>query len=84
MERAIIPLEEYVKTYAAFEFENQLDPDKHVTELDEGDTPITPEELRHDIFVHQEKEKKLLDRIPEFVYVSMFQVNCKDIRNFYA
>ena len=84
LERAIIPLEEYVKTYSAFEFENQLDPDKHVAELDEGDTPITPEELRHDIEVHKEKERRLLEKIPEFVYVSMFQVDCKDIRNMYA
>ena len=80
LERSIIPLEEYVKTYSVFEFENQLDPDKHVAELDEGETPITPEELRLDIFKHKEKEEKLLERIPEFVQVSMFQINCKDIR----
>ena len=67
VQRSIIPLDEYVKTYAAFEFENQLDPDKHVNDLDDGEQPITPEELRHDIEVHKEKEKKLLERIPEFV-----------------
>ena len=67
LERSIIPLEEYVKTYSTFEFENQLDPDKHVNDLDEGETPITPEELRLDIFKHKEKEQKLLERIPEFV-----------------
>jgi dynein heavy chain len=84
LERAIIPLDEYVKTYSAFELENQLDPDKHVAELDDGDTPISPEELRLDIERHKEKEQRLLEKIPEFVYVSMFQVNCKDIRNGYA
>ena len=42
LERAIIPLDEYVKTYSAFEFENQLDPDAHVSSLDDGETPITP------------------------------------------
>lgn len=55
-----------------------------MNDLDEGETPITPDELRMDIFKHKEKEQKLLERIPDSVQVSMFQVNCKDIRNLYA
>ena len=46
LERAIVPLSEYVETYRAFEEENNLDPDKYVakfTEEGEGKTAATPQ-----------------------------------------
>ena len=53
MERAILPLEEYVKTYAAFEEQHKLDPDAYVNSLDDDpenpDKQITPQELKYDI-----------------------------------
>jgi len=45
LERAILPLQEYVETYRAFEAENNLDPDKYValfSEEGDGKTPATP------------------------------------------
>ena len=49
MERAIVPLDEYVKTYAAFEEQHKLDPDAYVNSLDDDpenpDKLITPQEL---------------------------------------
>jgi len=40
--------------------------------------------LRADIYENLKKEQQLKELIPESVVVSMFQINCKDIRNFYA
>lgn len=49
LEKSIEPLYEYVKTFAKFEGENKLNPDRFVRSLDEGDTPITAEALKYDI-----------------------------------
>jgi len=84
MERAIIPLGDYVKTFSAFEKENALNPDKYVKELDSVENPRTPAELRADIYENMKKEEQIKALIPESVVVSMFQINCKDIRNHYA
>ena len=87
LERAIKPLYEYVETYRAFEAENNLDPDKYVakfTEEGEGKQPATPSQIRDDIFKQIENEEKLLERIPMEIQVSMFLINCKEIRAAYA
>lgn len=84
MERAILPLNDYVQTFAAFDKENALNPDKYVKELDSVEAPKSPQELRADIYENMKKEEQIKNLIPESVNVSMFQINCKDIRNFYA
>ena len=86
LERAIVPLSEYVETYRAFEAENNLDPDKYVakfTEEEDGKTPATPQMIRDDVQKQHDLEAKLLERIPPEIQVSMFLINCKDIRNAY-
>jgi len=53
---AIQPLYEYVQTFAQFEPENRLNPDKYVAALDEGaedGEPADAEALRADILRHQ-------------------------------
>jgi len=55
-----------------------------VKSLDEGDTPITAEGLKNDMNEHRKEEERLRREIPEFVNVSIFQINCKDIRNLYV
>lgn len=84
LERSIEPLYEYVKTFQKFEGENKLNPDRFVKSLDEGDTPITAEGLKNDMNEHRKEENRLRKEIPEFVNVSIFQINCKDIRNLYV
>ena len=84
LEKSVEPLYEYVKTFSQFEKENKLNPDRYVKALDEGDTPITPEALKQDIIEHRKEEDRLKNEIPEFVNVSLFQINCKDIRNLYV
>lgn len=81
---AVQPLYEYVQTFSQFEAENQLNVDKYVKMLDEGDEPMDPESLRADIFNLREKEEDIKQRIPLSVTVSIFSINCKDIRNLYA
>jgi dynein heavy chain len=61
-----------------------LNPDRFVKSLDEGDTPITAEGLKNDMNEHRKEEDRLRREIPEFVNVSIFQINCKDIRNLYV
>jgi dynein heavy chain len=73
-----------VQTFQAFEKENALNPDKYVKEKDSLENPTTPQELRADIYENMKKEEQIKSLIPESVCVSMFQINCKDIRNFYA
>lgn len=84
LEKSIEPLYEYVKTFSRFEGENKLNPDRFVKSLDEGDTPITADGLKNDIMEHRKEEERIRKEIPEFVTVSIFQINCKDIRNLYV
>lgn len=44
----------------------------------------TPEKIKDDIYEHKRLEQILLNRIPESITVSMFKINCNDIRNMYA
>jgi hypothetical protein len=87
LEAAIQPLYEYVETYKEFAAENDLDPDAYVSkfsEAEEGKTPATPAQIREDIFKQMKAEEHLLERIPVEIQVSMFLINCKDIRAAYA
>ena len=49
-----------------------MNPEKYVKSLDEGDTPISAESLRQDIYNHREEDGKLQDKIPETIVVSIF------------
>jgi hypothetical protein len=85
--KAIQPLYEYNQTFSQFETEQKLNPDKYVSGLDnveEGQEPVDAEWLRNDIFRHRQLEEELKERIPEEVYVSIFEINIKDIRNGYV
>lgn len=80
---AVKPLYDYVQTFDQFEEENKLNVDKYVKSLDEGDEPADPEMLRADIFRLRQLEENLKIRIPSSVVVSIFTINCKDVRNIY-
>lgn len=72
LEKSIEPLYEYVQTFAKFEEENKLNPDRYVRSKDEGDTPITAEALKLDIEAHRKEEERLKEEIPESIVVSIF------------
>lgn len=78
---SIQPLIAYGETYAKYENVNNMNPEEYVATLDEGDNAMTEEEIKTDIHHHMEQEKKILGEIPEQVVVSIFEVNCKEIRN---
>ena len=78
---SIQPLIAYAETYAMFEKVNALNPEEYVATLDEGDNPMTEEEIQQDIHHHMDQEKQILNSIPEQVVVSIFEVNCKEIRS---
>lgn len=83
---AIQPLYEYVQTFSQFEEQHALQPEKYVADL-EGNTetePMDAEALRAEIFALREKEEELKGRIPESATVSIFKINIRDIRTFYA
>jgi len=56
LERAVKPLDLYVKTFEAFKAENDLNSDKYVKALDEGEKPATGDELKNDILRMRKKE----------------------------
>lgn len=80
MTKAIQPLHDYIKVYDKYESIMQLSADSYIKGLEEGDE-VSVEELRDEIYKHQELEKKLLEEIPETVRVSCFEVHCKEVRN---
>ena len=83
LEKSIEPLYEFVKTFEEFKEVNQENPDKYMRSLDEGETPATAQALRADIDRMKEKEQKIGELIPDHINVSIFQVNCRDIRTMY-
>ena len=56
VEKAIEPLNDYVKTFEAFGDQFNLNPDKYVKDKDTVENPISPEELRQDIYENLKKE----------------------------
>jgi dynein heavy chain len=86
MMRAIKPLEEYVKTFGNFQAENELSADAWIQKIEEmpENERWSPERIKEDIYEHKRLEQILLNRIPESITVSMFKINCNDIRNMYA
>jgi hypothetical protein len=86
MERSIKPLKEYVETFKNFQSENELNPDDVIAKIESmpENERWSPERIRDDIYAHRDLEIALLNRIPESISVSMFKINCSDIRNTYA
>ena len=78
---SIEPLTNYLQVYEKYEEVFQLDPEKFIHSVQEKAGEISVEELRDEIFKHQELEKKILNEIPETIRVSCFEINCREVRN---
>jgi hypothetical protein len=48
--------------------------------MDDEEAPPEPETLRRDVLMRRQRALKLQAQIPEFIVVSMFQIDCKSIR----
>ncbi len=88
--RAIEPLHTYLKTYEKYKALSSLNPDEHVhkrdaNEGDEGDKDLRKEiqEIKKEIYEFMQKEEQIKKEIPEIIVVSLFKINCKDVRKLY-
>ena len=81
MNTSIQPLFEYIKVYDKYEEVILLDVEKYIKEIQEKAGDVSVEELRDEIYKHQELEKKILNEIPESIRVSCFEINCREVRN---
>lgn len=75
------PLKVYLKTYDKYEKEYKLDPAAHIKKMDDQENPPEAEALRRDVLNHQKEAQRLMTEIPESIVVSMFKINCREIRN---
>lgn len=78
---AVEPLNNYIKTYAKYDKEYKIDPVAILKKLDDEENPPEIEFLKKDVLFHQKEADRLKGEIPDEIIVSMFKVNCKEIRN---
>lgn len=80
LEKAVRPLDDYIKTYSKYEKEYKLDPEGYVKKLDDDDNPPEIDFLKKDVLFHQSEAVRLRNEIPDFIICSIFKINCKEIR----
>jgi len=79
MEKAIAPLEEYLKVYEPYKQILHINADQYVRDIEAEDPPRTEEALREEIHKYMKLEQELKESIPEEVHVSCFSINTKDL-----
>lgn len=78
----IEPMEEYFKTYAKFEKENDmLSPEREMAKYDDPENWPPVDELRGMILTHKREAQRLMGEIPEEKIVSCFKISTKVIRD---
>jgi len=80
-DEAVDPLNAYIKTYAKYDKEYKLDPAAILKKLDDEENPPEIDFLRKDVIFHQKEAERLKGEIPDEIYISIFRVSCKEIRN---
>jgi hypothetical protein len=78
---AVEPLNDYIKTYAKYDKEYKLDPVAVMAKLDDEENPPEIDFLKKDVTFHMKEAERLKNEIPDDIIVSIFKVNCKEIRN---
>jgi len=78
---AVDPLNDYIKTYAKYDKEYKLDPVAVMAKLDDEENPPEIDFLKKDVAFHMKEAERLKSEIPDDIIVSIFKVNCKEIRN---
>jgi hypothetical protein len=77
----IDPLQAYIDTYARFERDYALDPEKILAEYEDEENWPEVEVLRASIVEHRNHAKRLEHEIPEEIVCSIFRVSTKVIRD---
>jgi len=80
----IEPLEQYLETFKVYRDEYKLDPDQVVAELADEENAPEPADLQKLVIEHRETAEKLRNEIKDSKVVSMFDVNCRGIRDIIA
>lgn len=75
------PMEKYLRTFDIYEKEYQLDPDAIIKTLDDPDNPPDISDLKKEVIFRQKEATRLSDEIPDNITVSMFKIDCKDIKD---
>lgn len=84
IEKASMPLSQYLETYRKYEDQYKLNPEEVIKAMDDEENPVDIDAIRKDVYFHMEEEKRLKEEIPEFVIVSMFKINTSEIRKILA
>lgn len=79
LQKAIEPLQRYLKVFDQFKEVLKLNPDDYANKIEMDENPWEIEKIQEEIVKVNEMEKKLKFEIPEFVQVSFFQVQMKEI-----
>ena len=53
LEKAVLPLHDYIATYDKYEKEYKLDPEAYVKQFDDDENPPEIDQLRKDVVFHQ-------------------------------
>jgi dynein heavy chain len=77
---AIEPLDRYMKAFQMFKGVLQMNPDEEARIIEMDETPWEVEQLKDEILKMQKLENELKDQIPDVITVSIFQVQCKEIK----
>ncbi len=93
LQRAIEPLQAYNKTYEKYKTLTSLNPDELIQHIGNGgdkgesngekDLKKEIADIKKEIYNYMEKEEQIKKEIPESIVVSMFRINCKDVRKLY-
>jgi len=82
LEKGCEPLKRYLETFKKYDSDLLLDPNDYIRKIHEdksGET-WTNSKIRDDILANKNKEKEILNDIPQIIHVSIFQINCKEFR----
>ncbi len=80
LSRAVEPMAAYKELYKQYKEEFMLSIDEEKTKLNDKENPMTAQELKRYINKHREMEKLLQREIPDHVQVSVFLVECREMR----
>lgn len=78
--QCVEPMEKYLRTFDIYEKEYQLDPDAIIKNLDDPDNPPDISDLKKEVIFRNKEAKRLSDEIPDSITVSMFKIDCKEIK----
>jgi dynein heavy chain len=80
LQMACEPLHRYLKTFDKYHDDLALDINKEIRKIRDNKDIWTNQKVRDDILKNKEKERNIMNEIPQVIHVSMFQINCKEFR----